>query len=208
MSSAVEHRFGPYGGQYVPETLMPALAELEQAWLAARDDAGFRAELDGLLRDYVGRPSPLYLAERLSEVAGRARSTSSARTSTTPAPTRSTTPSARRCWPSGWASARIIAETGAGQHGVATATACALLDLECVVYMGVEDIRRQAPNVQRMELLGATVSPVDAGARTLKEAVIGGDPRLGDQRRRRRTTSSARPSARRPTRRSCATCSA
>ena len=208
MSSAVEHRFGPYGGQYVPETLMPALAELEQAWLAARDDAGFRAELDGLLRDFAGRPTPLYLAQRLSEV-GRAAPVPQARG---PQPHRRAQDqqraSARRCWPGAWASARIIAETGAGQHGVATATACALLDLECVVYMGVEDMRRQPPNVQRMNLLGATVSPVDAGARTLKEAVVGGDPRLGRPTSPRRTTSSARPSARRPTRRSCATCSA
>ena len=103
---------------------------------------------------------------------------------------------------------RIIAETGAGQHGVATATACALMDLECVVYMGVEDIRRQAPNVQRMKLLGATVSPVDAGRAHAEGGVVRGDPRLGRPTSPRRTTSSARRSARRPTRRSCATCSA
>ena len=168
--SAVEHRFGPYGGQYVPETLMPALAELEAAWEQARDAPDFRAELDELLRDYAGRPTPLYLARRLSEVAGRpvylkredllhtgAHKINNALGQTL---------LARRM-----GKRRVIAETGAGQHGVATATACALLALECVVYMGTEDMRRQAPNVQRMELLGATVAPVEAGARTLKEAV-------------------------------------
>jgi len=167
--SAVEHRFGPYGGQYVPETLMPALAELEEAWVAARDDAGFREELDVLLRDFVGRPSPLYLAHRLSEVAGRRLYLKREDLNHTGAHKINNAIGqavlARRM-----GKRRIIAETGAGQHGVAAATACALMDLECVVYMGVEDIRRQAPNVQRMELLGATVSPVDAGARTLKEA--------------------------------------
>jgi tryptophan synthase beta chain len=167
--SAVEHRFGPYGGQYVPETLMPALAELEEAWLAASDDADYRAELDALLHDYVGRPSPLYLASRLSEVAGRSIYLKREDLNHTGAHKINNAIGqallARRM-----GKRRIIAETGAGQHGVAAATACALLDLECIVYMGVEDVRRQAPNVQRMELLGATVRPVDAGARTLKEA--------------------------------------
>jgi tryptophan synthase beta chain len=168
--SAVEHRFGPYGGQYVPETLMPALAELEETWVAARDDPAFRAELDGLLRDYVGRPSPLYLAARLSEVAGRKIYLKREDLNHTGAhkinnAIGQTLLAARRM-----GKRRIIAETGAGQHGVATATACALMDLECVVYMGVEDVRRQQPNVQRMELLGARVEPVEAGARTLKEA--------------------------------------
>jgi tryptophan synthase beta chain len=168
--SAIEHRFGPYGGQYVPETLMPALAELERAWVEAREDAGFRAELDGLLAEYVGRPSPLYLARRLSEVAGRPIYLKREDLNHTGAHKINNALGqallARRM-----GKRRIIAETGAGQHGVATATACALLDLECIVYMGSEDIRRQHPNVQRMELLGATVAPVDAGARTLKEAV-------------------------------------
>ena len=167
--SAVEHRFGPYGGQYVPETLMPALAELEDAWVAAWSDTAFRAELDGLLRDFVGRPTPLYLAHRLSEVAGRRLYLKREDLDHTGAHKINNAIGqgllARRM-----GKRRIIAETGAGQHGVATATACALMDLECVVYMGDEDIRRQALNVQRMELLGATVSPVNAGARTLKEA--------------------------------------
>ena len=167
--TAIEHRFGPYGGQYVPETLMPALFELEEAWVTARDDPGYRAELDGLLHDYVGRPSPLYLAARLSEAAGRKIYLKREDLNHTGAHKINNAIGqallARRM-----GKRRVIAETGAGQHGVAAATACALLDLECVVYMGVEDVRRQAPNVQRMGLLGATVRPVEAGARTLKEA--------------------------------------
>jgi tryptophan synthase beta chain len=167
--SAIEHRFGRYGGQYVPETLMPALAELEQAWGRARVDPTYRAELDGLLRDFAGRPTPLYLAERLSERAGRPvylkredlNHTGSHKLNNALGQALLARRMGKR---------RIIAETGAGQHGVATATVCALLDLECVIYMGSEDTRRQRPNVQRMELLGAEVRAVDAGARTLKEA--------------------------------------
>jgi tryptophan synthase beta chain len=167
--AGVEHRFGRYGGQYVPETLMPALAELELAWSAARDDPGYRAELDLLLRDFAGRPTPLYRAGRLSERAGRRvylkredlNHTGSHKLNNALGQALLAKRMGKR---------RIIAETGAGQHGVATATVCALLDLECVIYMGAEDTRRQAPNVQRMELLGATVHQVDAGARTLKEA--------------------------------------
>jgi tryptophan synthase beta chain len=170
VEAGVEHRFGPYGGQYVPETLMPALSELEAAWVAVRDDPGYRAELGGLLRDFAGRPTPLYLAERLSELAGREiwlkredlMHTGSHKLNNALGQALL----ARRM-----GKHRIIAETGAGQHGVASATACALLDLECVVYMGAEDVRRQAPNVQRMRLLGARVESVDIGARTLKEAV-------------------------------------
>ena len=149
---------------------MPALAELEAAWVEARADEGFKAELATLLRDFAGRPTPLYHAKRLSEAAGHtvylkredllhtgAHKINNALGQTLLAKRMGKT--------------RIIAETGAGQHGVATATACALLGLECVVYMGTEDMRRQRPNVQRMGLLGATVAPVEAGARTLKEAV-------------------------------------
>jgi tryptophan synthase beta chain len=167
---SLEHRYGPYGGQYVPETLMPALGELETAWLAARRDPAYGEELARLLTDYAGRPTPLYLAERLSEAAGREvwlkredlMHTGSHKLNNALGQALL----ARRM-----GKARIIAETGAGQHGVASATACALLDLECIVYMGGEDIRRQQPNVQRMELLGARVVAVEAGARTLKEAV-------------------------------------
>jgi tryptophan synthase beta chain len=168
--TAVEHRFGPYGGQYVPETLMPALAELERAWSDARDDGGYRSELAAMLRDYVGRPSPLYLAPRLSDAAGHPIYLKREDLNHTGAHKINNALGqallARRM-----GKRRIIAETGAGQHGVASATACALLDLECVVYMGTEDMRRQQPNVERMGLLGARVEPVQAGARTLKEAV-------------------------------------
>jgi tryptophan synthase beta chain len=168
--TAVEHRFGPYGGQYVPETLMPALSELEQAWVEAVADAQFRHRLEALLRDYVGRPSPLYLAERLSEVAGHPIWLKREDLNHTGA--HKINNALGQCLlAQRMGKRRIIAETGAGQHGVATATACALLDLKCVVYMGTEDIRRQQPNVLRMKLLGASVIGVDAGARTLKEAV-------------------------------------
>jgi tryptophan synthase beta chain len=170
MSTAVEHRFGPYGGQYVPETLMPALAELELAWVAARDDPEFRAGLDGLLRDYVGRPSPLYQAARLSEAAGHPVYLKREDLNHTGAH-KINNALGQALLAKRMGKRRIIAETGAGQHGVASATACALLDLECVVYMGTEDMRRQKPNVERMGLLGARVEPVEAGARTLKEAV-------------------------------------
>ena len=166
----LDHRFGPYGGQYVPETLMPALAELEAAWLSARVDDDFQAELGRLLRDYAGRPTPLYLAERLSTAAGRTIYLKREDLIHTGAH-KINNALGQALLAVRMGKRRIIAETGAGQHGVASATACALLDLECVVYMGAEDIRRQAPNVQRMELLGATVVAVEAGARTLKEAV-------------------------------------
>jgi tryptophan synthase beta chain len=170
VEAGVEHRFGPYGGQYVPETLMPALTELEAAWVAVRDDPGYQAQLGGLLRDFAGRPTPLYLAARLSELAGREiwlkredlMHTGSHKLNNA---------LGQALLAKRMGKERIIAETGAGQHGVAAATACALLHLDCVIYMGAEDIRRQAPNVQRMQLLGAEVVSVEAGARTLKEAV-------------------------------------
>jgi tryptophan synthase beta chain len=169
VAGGVEHRFGAYGGQYVPETLMPALTELEAAWLALRDDPGFRTEVADLLRDYAGRPTPLYLAHRLSKAAGHPvwlkredlNHTGSHKLNNALGQSLL----ARRM-----GKTRIIAETGAGSHGVATATACALLGIECVVFMGSEDMRRQHPNVQRMELLGASVHPVQTGAGTLKEA--------------------------------------
>ncbi|MGI8902105.1 MAG: tryptophan synthase subunit beta [Solirubrobacteraceae bacterium] len=168
--TAIEHRFGPYGGQYVPETLMPALAELEQGWAAARADPGFRADLDALLRHYVGRPTPLYRAARLSAAAGHEIYLKREDLNHTGAH-KINNAIGQALLAVRMGKRRIIAETGAGQHGVATATACALLDLECVVYMGTEDMRRQRPNVERMGLLGARVEPVPAGARTLKEAV-------------------------------------
>ena len=163
-------RFGPYGGRYVPETLMPALDELEAAWLEARADAGFRARLDGLLTTYVGRPSPLYEAERLSErIGSRVFLKREDLLHTGAHKINNALGQALLAVRMG--KSRVIAETGAGQHGVATATACALLGRECIVYMGTEDMRRQRPNVERMRLLGAHVEPVEAGARTLKEAV-------------------------------------
>jgi tryptophan synthase beta chain len=166
---SVAHRFGPYGGQYVPETLMPALTELEAAWSAAWADEDFRAELAELLRDYAGRPTPLYRARGLSRSLGREvwlkredlMHTGSHKLNNA---------IGQALLAKRMGKPRVIAETGAGQHGVASATACALLGLECVVFMGVEDTRRQKPNVERMQLLGARVEPVEAGAMTLKEA--------------------------------------
>lgn len=170
MSEAVPERFGEYGGRYVPETLIPALDELEREWIAAREDPGFEHDLDRLLRDYAGRPTPMYLAERLSEAAGRPVYLKREDLLHTGAHKINNALGqvllAKRMGKS-----RVIAETGAGQHGVGTATACALLDVECHVYMGTEDMRRQKPNVERMRLLGAEVIPVESGARTLKEAV-------------------------------------
>ncbi len=168
--AGVDERFGPYGGRFVPEVLIAALDELTAAWAEATADAGFAAELDRLLRDFVGRPTPLYLAERLSERVGRRVYLKREDLAHTGAHKINNAVGqallARRM-----GKARVIAETGAGQHGVASATACALLGLDCVVYMGTEDMRRQAPNVERMRLLGAEVAPVEVGARTLKEAV-------------------------------------
>jgi tryptophan synthase beta chain len=171
MSAApVDSRFGPYGGRYVPETLIPALDELEQAWTGARSDPAFGDELSSLLRDYAGRPTPLYRAARMSEVAGseiwlkREDLLHTGAHKINNALGQSLL--ARRM-----GKRRVIAETGAGQHGVATATACALLEFDCAVYMGTEDMRRQRSNVERMRLLGAEVVPVEVGARTLKEAV-------------------------------------
>jgi tryptophan synthase beta chain len=166
----VEERFGPYGGRFVPETLMAALDELAAAWTQARDDTAFTAELDRLLRDYVGRPTPLYLAERLSSRVGRRVYLKREDLAHTGAH-KINNAIGQALLAKRMGKGRVIAETGAGQHGVATATACALLGLECEVYMGSEDIRRQAPNVERMRLLDAKVTPVETGARTLKEAV-------------------------------------
>ena len=161
--------FGAFGGRYVPETLIPALDELEAAYDAACSDASFRAELDALLRHYVGRPSPLSDAPRLSEHVGAPVWLKREDLNHTGAHKINNTVGqvlvARRM-----GKRRIIAETGAGQHGVATATVCARFGLECVVYMGEEDMRRQALNVYRMRLLGATVVPVRTGTRTLKDA--------------------------------------
>jgi tryptophan synthase beta chain len=159
--------YGPYGGRYVPETLMPALDELQSGWAKIRDEPDFRTELDALAETYVGRPTPLYRAERISETkriylkredlchTGAHKINNALGQALV----------ARRL-----GKRRIVAETGAGQHGVASATVCARFGLECVVYMGAEDMERQRPNVERMHLLGAEVRSVDFGTRTLKEA--------------------------------------
>ena len=167
---AREREFGPYGGRFVPETLIPALDELEAAWLDARADPAYTAELAELLRDYAGRPTPLYRARRLSEQLGRTVYLKREDLLHTGAH-KINNALGQALLAKRMGKRRIIAETGAGQHGVGIATACALLDLECVVYMGAEDMRRQKPNVERMNLLGASVESVDVGARTLKEAV-------------------------------------
>jgi tryptophan synthase beta chain len=165
----IHDRFGAFGGRYVPETLVPALDELDAAFDQAMSDPAFRAELDDLLRNYVGRPSPLSVAPRLSERVGAPVYLKREDLNHTGAHKINNTVGqallARRM-----GKGRIIAETGAGQHGVATATICARFGLECVVYMGEEDMRRQQLNVYRMRLMGATVVPVTSGTRTLKDA--------------------------------------
>jgi tryptophan synthase beta chain len=162
-------RFGPFGGRYVPETLIPALDHLEASFEAVRHDAAFQAELDGLLREYVGRPTALTFAPRLSARIGAPVWMKREDLNHTGAHKINNTVGqamlARRM-----GKTRIIAETGAGQHGVATATICARFGLECIVYMGEEDMQRQALNVFRMRLMGATVVPVTSGTRTLKDA--------------------------------------
>ena len=164
-------RFGQFGGQYVPETLMPALAELAEAWEAAREDAAFQQELGQLLRDYVGRPTPLHHAHRLTEYAGGAEIYLKREDLAHTGAHKINNALGQGLLARRMGKRRIVAETGAGQHGVATATVCALLGIDCVVYMGEEDMRRQAPNVYRMGMLGAEVRPVTAGSRTLKEAI-------------------------------------
>ncbi len=159
--------FGPYGGRYVPETLMPALDELADAWASARTDPAYLAQLDHLGATYVGRPSPLTAADRFAPD----RRLYLKREDLNHTGAHKINNALGQVVLAGrLGKRRIIAETGAGQHGVATATACARFGLDCVVYMGSEDMRRQRPNVERMELLGATVVPVEMGTRTLKEA--------------------------------------
>jgi tryptophan synthase beta chain len=165
-------RFGAYGGRFVPETLIPALDELTAAWRAARADAAYRDELSTLLRDYAGRPTPLLVAKRLAEACEvRAKVFLKREDLLHTGAHKLNNTLGQALLARRMGKKRVIAETGAGQHGVATATVCALLGLECVVYMGAEDVRRQAPNVSRMGLLGAEVRPVEAGSRTLKDAM-------------------------------------
>jgi tryptophan synthase beta chain len=163
--------FGPYGGRYVPEVLMAPIEELEKAYLAARDDPAFQAELAELLRTYAGRPTPLYFAKRLSERLGGARLWLKREDLLHTGAHKINNCLGQALVARRMGKRRIVAETGAGQHGVATATVCALLGFECVVYMGEEDMRRQRLNVFRMRLLGAKVVGVSSGSRTLKDAI-------------------------------------
>jgi len=164
-------RFGPYGGQYVPETLMAALAELEREYAAALADPSFQQKMSGLLRDYVGRPTPLYFARRLSGRLAGAKVYLKREDLAHTGAHKINNAVGQGLLVKRMGKPRVVAETGAGQHGVAAATVCAMLGLECVVYMGEEDIRRQALNVFRMKLLGAEVRPVASGSRTLKDAI-------------------------------------
>jgi len=170
-SETTPGRFGAYGGRYVPETLMAALLELEAAYAEAQKDATFQAELDGLLKDYVGRPTPLYFAKRLTETLGGAKIYLKREDLLHTGAHKINNALGQALLARRMGKKRIIAETGAGQHGVATATVCALFGLECVVYMGEEDMRRQELNVFRMRLLGAEVRGVGAGSATLKDAI-------------------------------------
>ena len=169
--SARAGRFGMYGGRYVPETLMAALEELEQAYAAAQADPAFQAELSGLLKDYCGRPTPLYFAKRLSEQLGGAKIYLKREDLLHTGAHKINNALGQGLLARRMGKQRVIAETGAGQHGVATATVCALLGMECVVYMGEEDMRRQELNVFRMRLLGAEVRGVASGSATLKDAI-------------------------------------
>jgi len=164
-------RFGEYGGRFVPETLMPALEELTEKYLQARDDPAFQDEFAYYLREYVGRPTPLYLAERLTAHCGGARIYLKREDLNHTGAHKINNALGQVLLARRMGKPRIIAETGAGQHGVATATACALLGFECEIYMGSEDIRRQRLNVFRMRLLGARVNAVESGSRTLKDAM-------------------------------------
>ena len=170
-TSSTPGRFGVYGGRYVPETLMAALLELDAAYAEAQADPAFHVELDGLLKDYVGRPTPLYFAKRLTETLGGAKIYLKREDLLHTGAHKINNALGQALLARRMGKQRIIAETGAGQHGVATATVCALFGLECVVYMGEEDMRRQELNVFRMRLLGAEVRGVSSGSATLKDAI-------------------------------------
>jgi tryptophan synthase beta chain len=171
MSTLLPHKFGPYGGQFVPETLMPALIELEREFVSARKDPVFNAEFDKLMASFVGRPTPLTHAKRLSEKLGGAQIYLKREDLAHTGAHKINNALGQALLVKRMGKKRIVAETGAGQHGVASATVAALLGLECVVYMGVVDIARQEPNVFRMQLLGAEVRPVTSGTKTLKDAI-------------------------------------
>jgi tryptophan synthase beta chain len=171
LPTAVAGRFGAYGGRYVPETLMAALEELEHAYGLAKGDPAFQAELDDLLHNYCGRPTPLYFAKRLTEQCGGAKIYLKREDLLHTGAHKINNALGQGLLARRMGKQRIIAETGAGQHGVATATVCALFGLECVIYMGEEDMRRQELNVYRMRLLGAEVRGVSGGSATLKDAI-------------------------------------
>jgi tryptophan synthase beta chain len=171
LPTAVAGRFGAYGGRYVPETLMAALEELEHAYGEAKEDPAFQAELDDLLHNYCGRPTPLYFAKRLTEQCGGAKIYLKREDLLHTGAHKINNALGQGLLARRMGKQRIIAETGAGQHGVATATVCALFGLECVIYMGEEDMRRQELNVYRMRLLGAEVRGVSGGSATLKDAI-------------------------------------
>ncbi|HRK91395.1 MAG TPA: tryptophan synthase subunit beta [Anaerolineales bacterium] len=170
-TTLLPHKFGPYGGQFVPETLMPALIELEREFVSARYDPAFNAEFDKLMASFVGRPTPLTYAKRLSEKLGGAQIYLKREDLAHTGAHKINNALGQALLVKRMEKKRIVAETGAGQHGVASATAAALLGLECVVYMGSVDIARQEPNVFRMKLLGAEVRPVESGTKTLKDAI-------------------------------------
>jgi len=171
VTNRVAGRFGPYGGRYVPETLVAALDELEQAYAEAQADPDFHLKLDSLLRDYAGRPTPLYFASRLTESLGGAKIYLKREDLLHTGAHKINNCLGQALLAVRMGKKRIIAETGAGQHGVATATVCALFGLDCVVYMGEEDMHRQELNVYRMRMLGAEVRGVSSGSRTLKDAI-------------------------------------
>lgn len=163
--------FGRYGGRFVPETLMPALTELEHAYLSSRKDREFQQELDNYFREFIGRPTPLYFAERLTDHLAGAKVYLKREDLAHTGAHKINNSLAQVLLAKRMGKTRVVAETGAGQHGVATATAAAMFGLECEIYMGTEDVARQSLNVFRMKLLGATVRPVDIGSRTLKDAI-------------------------------------
>ncbi|MDP1545722.1 MAG: tryptophan synthase subunit beta [Anaerolineales bacterium] len=171
METLLPKKFGPYGGQFVPETLMPALIELEREFVSARNDPAFNAEFDKLMASFVGRPTPLTYAKRLSEKLGGAQIYLKREDLAHTGAHKINNALGQALLVKRMGKKRIVAETGAGQHGVASATVAALLGLECVVYMGSVDIARQEPNVYRMKLLGAEVRPVESGTKTLKDAI-------------------------------------
>jgi tryptophan synthase beta chain len=171
MTTRLPHKFGPYGGQFVPETLMPALDELEAAYVEARSDPQFIAEFERLLLTFVGRPTPLTHAKRLSEHLGGAQIYLKREDLAHTGAHKINNALGQALLVKRMGKGRIVAETGAGQHGVASATVAALLGLECIVYMGTVDMARQQPNVFRMKLLGAQVRPVESGSQTLKDAI-------------------------------------